>query len=150
MKRQRSNQSDGSAEKRQRISREPDTSAELDFATLLARATATAHQEVAKAQGNGIGPAETVHPYTSLDNGQRSDAYTFDPQLHMRILSLPILESLVRELRHCSWEIRLAFKQMLIFCSLSRFLQLLHQETITRLLTLSLVRSRNMGKHMLL
>jgi hypothetical protein len=106
LKRRHSNTGDN-AEKRQRIG--PSSSGITDeMAAIIAQATASATKAFAPASENSSyrqsNPAHT-HPSTAYQTPSREQRnglgthdhyYTSDPHLYMRILSLPILESLVR------------------------------------------------------
>jgi len=108
LKRRRSEQDMG--EKRQRIDTGSSTAGEIsnDFAAMLAQATNTVMQQHAPADATNNGlrlrveqaptPESMVAHQDRVDN--RSNGFNSDPHLYMRILSLPILESLVRESLH--------------------------------------------------
>jgi len=98
LKRQSSDHFETPGEKRLRLSVESDSSPPDDFAAIIARAAAAVAQE---ANQNEIShsqhpePAPPAPHYTPIV--EHGDNVTiFDPHLNMRILSLPILESLVR------------------------------------------------------
>jgi protein TBF1 len=109
LKRRRSDQSQDLGEKRQRVDSGSSATASSGpllsdgFASLLAQATDAVIQQHAP-HGNGLHVSpERATPSTALvtqseHNGHegRSNGFTSDPHLYMRILSLPILESLVR------------------------------------------------------
>jgi hypothetical protein len=86
---------------------------DFDFDAIIAQAAANAAQEVSNTLGNdysnsnahtGQSLQDSYHQSQSVDYGSvqqpsaPSSGYTSDPHLYMRILSLPILESLVSAL----------------------------------------------------
>jgi hypothetical protein len=93
-------------EKRQRIEI-PEANDELDLASIIAQATATAEKTFADSalqNGRPANPgANGQGALTSFSQRERSvecstgstNGFSSDPQLYMRILSLPMLESLV-------------------------------------------------------
>lgn len=109
MKRRHSQVADESgdgSEKRQRIEGSL-ASDKFDLASIIAQATATAEQSFTDATMRAASATE-LHttgqaPYPlQLDNGHAqghtaglTSGFSTDPQLYMRILSLPMLESLV-------------------------------------------------------
>jgi hypothetical protein len=108
LKRRRSDQSQDLGEKRQRVESgssatgAPQGSISDGFAAMLAQATGAVMQQHAP-YGNGLHAgqeqSEEQSPLVSQNeqNGHEghSSRFTSDPHLYMRILSLPILESLV-------------------------------------------------------
>lgn len=108
LKRRRSDQSQDLGEKRQRIDSgssatgPPQAPLSDGFAAMLAQATGAVMQQHAS-NGNGLQVSQEQSgescPLVSQNeqNGHkgRSSRFTSDPHLYMRILSLPILESLV-------------------------------------------------------
>jgi hypothetical protein len=108
LKRRRSDQSQGSGEKRQRVdfgssATGPQEALLSDgFAAMLAQATGAVMQQHAS-DGNGLHVSQEQHGESGSvvsqneQNGNEghSSRFTSDPHLYMRILSLPILESLV-------------------------------------------------------
>lgn len=108
LKRRRSDQSQDLGEKRQRVDSGSSANApteafpSAEFADMLAQATSTVMQQHAP-YGNGLhvseeqAAASTALVSQKELNGHegRSSGFTSDPHLYMRILSLPILESLV-------------------------------------------------------
>lgn len=96
-----------SDEKRQRIDVDQAFADDMDFAAMIAAAAATAAQEVAGAVPEYAGHEPVHHSveeafqarkepdYRQVQPADISSGFSSDPQLYMRILSLPILESLV-------------------------------------------------------
>lgn len=94
-------------EKRQRIEA-PAANDELDLASIIAQATATAEKtftdstlrdgQPANPGIIGEGELTCVREYDHCIEGLKgsTNGFSSDPQLYMRILSLPMLESLVR------------------------------------------------------
>jgi len=97
-----------SDEKRQRIEVEQSFADDMDFAAMIAQAAATAAREVTAAVPN-FSNHDPVHPvedsfqtheepdYSAAQSAGISSGFSSDPHLYMRILSLPILESLVSD-----------------------------------------------------
>ncbi|KAF4633020.1 hypothetical protein G7Y89_g5099 [Cudoniella acicularis] len=99
-KRQRSgSDSQDAAEKRQRV--EPPSSDADDFAAILARTTASVTQQLgqsANIQTQHASPPQQSHFQSrneQMGGAGLTSGFTSDPNLYMRILSLPILESLI-------------------------------------------------------
>ena len=134
LKRQRSSEIlEDTAEKRQRIDCTAPMTPLADFAAILAQATASVTEHYAASSSVGLVSQSletSIQQYSASANtapvqgnalgsvnqdnsdghvaGTSSD-FSSDPHLYMRILSLPILESLVRFRRLCSLPISLEY-----------------------------------------
>ena len=104
LKRRRSEEPDDIGEKRQRIESSSDTLANDHLAAIIAQATASVRQQLGQSTTGGlISHEQDEQPVSSvsrtIQNGSagHGNGFTSDPHLYMRILSLPILESLVRQ-----------------------------------------------------
>lgn len=105
LKRQSSAQFESPGDKRLRVSVESDSD---DFAAIIARAAATVAQEanqterrtdIQQAEGtnaNALPQDSTRRQYNGVVEEEQSVGIGFDASANMCILSLPILESLVR------------------------------------------------------
>jgi hypothetical protein len=87
------------AEKRQRVSVASDAPLPDDFAAIIARAAATVAEEANQVhtrdeKTRDLSPIRQHESYAEEEN--HFAGIVFDAHLNMRILSLPILESLVR------------------------------------------------------
>lgn len=94
-------------EKRQRIE-VPAVDDELDLASIIAQATATAEKTFTDASARDTITQSSVAGQAVNENGTEAQqttgptkGFSSDPQLYMRILSLPMLESLVSSSPFC-------------------------------------------------
>jgi len=100
LKRRYSEDADRMGEKRQRVDSGPSNrgiSRDGDMAVIMAEATAAATQGIEEAMGNNLEEDEQADE-DEIQSEQ--PIFISDPHLSMRILSLPVLESLVRSSIH--------------------------------------------------
>jgi hypothetical protein len=102
LKRRLSEEPDEMGEKRQRVDSGPNNMAipDDDMAAILAQATAAATQGIEEAAEQAQEDEEEDEPSLFVDHNETKEEqptlFLSDPHLSMRILSLPVLESLVR------------------------------------------------------
>lgn len=98
IKRRRSDQSQMMGEKRQRVDSSPEHAQHDDITAILAQATERAKSQfMAPSKQSSLAPQPVQNMRQNEEKGRagHSNGFMSDPYLYMRILSLPMLESLV-------------------------------------------------------
>ena len=104
LKRRGSDEAERHGEKRQRVDAAPQSSSDDYLDSILAKAIADATKQFEPRQDIQDLPITSSNTFGQNGTRGQNSGYTSDPHLYMRVMSLPILESLVIPLFRLSME----------------------------------------------